>query len=59
MVPYANVLTTNPDGTVNEQAWTELFNYDLNDGWVEVGKVIYNEKTGTATHVYAYVGDDA
>jgi hypothetical protein len=59
VIPYANVVTTAPDGTVNKQAWTELFYYDINDEWVEVSKVIYNEKTGTATHVYAYVGDDA
>ena len=50
-VPYANVVV----GDVEAAAETELFTYDLNAGWVEVGTSTKDEQDKTITHVYAYV----
>lgn len=54
-IPYAkDIITVNPDGTSNEAADSELFTYEINDGWVEIGTPVVNEETGTVTHTYAY-----
>lgn len=57
-VPSMNIVTANDDGSVNESAFTELFSYELNDGWVEVGTKVENKAEGTTTHVYAYATND-
>lgn len=49
-VPYANVVVGD-----DAAADTELFTYDLNDGWVEVGPSTKDDQAKTVTHVYAYV----
>lgn len=55
VVPYENVTIANEDGTkAPEKADTELFSYDVKDGWVEVGTAKKDEKTKTVTHLYAY-----
>ena len=59
IVPYANVVTANEDGTKNPAADTELFSYDLKDGWVEVGTPEKDETTKTVTHLYAYGTESA
>ena len=59
VVPYANVVTANEDGTKNEAADTELFSYDVKDGWVEVGTPSKDEDAMTVTHLYAYGTADA
>lgn len=59
VVPYANVVTANEDGTKNAAADTELFSYDLNAGWVEVGTPAKDEDAKTVTHLYAYGTADA
>lgn len=54
-VPYANVSV---DGAA--AADTELFSYEINDGWVELTDYSTTDTSaGTVTHVYAYVGDDS
>lgn len=54
-VPYANVVTANDDGTKNAAADTELFNYDVKAGWVELtDKMVKDEDAKTVTHLYAY-----
>lgn len=59
VVPYANVATANADGTLNAAADTELFSYEVNSGWVEVGSAKTNTDEGTVTHLYAYGTADA
>jgi predicted ribosomally synthesized peptide with SipW-like signal peptide len=62
VVPYANVTIAAQDGTkAADKAWTELFSYDVKDGWTEItGTVadtaypIIDETAGTVTHLYAY-----
>ena len=54
VVPYANVVTANDDGTKNEAADIELFSYDVNSGWAEVGEATKDADAGTITHLYAY-----
>lgn len=54
VVPYANVITANEDGTRNEAADTELFSYTVNTGWVEVGTAEKDTTAKTVTHLYAY-----
>lgn len=59
-VPYATVKTANADGTVKARQKTQLFNYELNKGWVLVGNVLDSgngtAEAGTYTYVYAYTG---
>lgn len=59
VVPYANIVTANEDGTKNEAADTELFTYDVKEGWVEVGTPAKDEEAKTVTHLYAYGTADA
>lgn len=59
IVPYANVYTANKDGTRNEKADTELFTYDVKNGWVELGTGTKDTDNGTITHLYAYGTADA
>lgn len=58
-VPYANVVTVADDGTKNAMADTELFTYEINDGWVAVGEGVKNEDKKTVTYIYAYGSDTA
>lgn len=58
-VPYANVVTAAEDGTKNNAMDTELFTYEINDGWVQVGDATKNEEAKTVTYLYAYGADDA
>lgn len=55
IVPYANVITANEDGTRNDAADTELFSYDVKDGWVELeDQKVVDKTAGTVKHLYAY-----
>lgn len=55
VVPYANVVTANADGSKNAAADTELFIYEVNDGWVELtAQMVKDEDAKTVTHLYAY-----
>ncbi|WP_394283129.1 TasA family protein, partial [Frisingicoccus sp.] len=57
-VPYANVVTANEDGTKGKTADTELFSYDVKDGWTELlAKKEIDSSLKTVTHLYAYTGD--
>lgn len=58
-VPYANVVTAGLDGTKNTQADNELFNYTVNEGWVEVGTAEKVESESVYRHVYAYASNSA
>lgn len=60
VVPYANVVTANEDGSKNEAADTELFSYNVKDGWEELLTEKSVDTTNkTVTHLYAYTGSDA
>lgn len=54
IVPYARVVVANEDGTKNAAADTELFSYDVNDAWVEIGTAKKDTTAKTVTHLYAY-----
>lgn len=53
-VPYRNIVTANQDGTKKAAADTELFQYNLNSGWTEIGTPKKDESKKTITHLYAY-----
>ena len=53
-VPYADIRTANEDGTLNSAADTELFTYEINEGWKEIAS---EKADGIVEHVYAYTGD--
>ena len=57
-VPYAYIVTAADDGTKNVATDTELFTFDINDGWVAVGDGVKNEDTKTVTYLYAYGNND-
>ena len=58
-VPYKNVVTANHDGTVNPKVYTELFAYDLKEGWIELtAEKEVSESEGIVKHVYAYAATD-
>lgn len=60
VVPYANVTIASDDGTkAPEKKDTELFSYDVKDGWVEVGTAKKDTANKTVTHLYAYGTNDA
>ena len=60
IVPYATVVTANDDGTKNASADTELFSYDVKEGWTELtSEMVKDANTKTVTHLYAYTGVDA
>ena len=54
IIPYANVITANEDGTANTAADTELFSYDVNTGWIEVGSSKKDTASKTVPRLYAY-----
>lgn len=56
-VPCANVATATETGTPVAAAKTQLFTYDVKDGWVLVPAGTVETDT-LNTYVYAYVGDD-
>ena len=65
-VPYATVKTAKETGEVNDAAKTQLFNWDVNDGWIEVEsdyeEIMNNDEAaakGVVTYVYAYATGDA
>lgn len=58
IVPYAHVVTANADGTKNPASDTELFNYTVNKGWLEMTdekKVTEN----TVRHLYVWGTNEA
>lgn len=54
IVPYDNISTVNDAGNKTAAADTELFSYDVNTGWVEVGSSKKDIAAKTVTHLYAY-----
>lgn len=58
-VPYAEIVTVNDSGMRNEKKNTELFEYELKDGWKELeDRKIVDENTKTVRHLYAYCKDE-
>ena len=58
-VPYAIVQTANVDGTRNPASETQMWNYDINPGWTQIGSTEKDteKKTYTYTYVYGTVSD--
>ncbi len=53
IVPYANVIVANEDGTRKAAADTELYSYNVNSGWAEIA-TIKDAAAKTVTHLYVY-----
>ena len=53
IVPYANVVVANEDGSKKAAADTELYSYAVNSGWVEIATT-KNTTDKTVTHLYVY-----
>lgn len=53
-VPYKNVVTAADDGTKEKAGEKELFTYNINHGWTELGTGQKNPDSGTITHRYVY-----
>lgn len=53
-IPYANVVVAEEDGSRKDAADTELFHYNVNAGWTELGSPEKNEDDQTVTHYYVY-----
>ena len=58
VVPYANVKTSNEDGSINSAKDVQLFTWNVNNGWKQVGTVSDDKTNKTYTYVYGYTGTD-
>lgn len=56
-VPYQNVTTTDEEGNKLQPTDTELFSYDVKDGWVQVGEPDIDTENNIIKYVYAYSKD--
>ena len=54
-VPKQNIVTAQADGTPNEAAVTQLFNYTVNAGWT----LLKSNTSGADENVYLYAYDTA
>lgn len=60
MIPYEKIVTANEDGSKNSLKATELFTYDVKDGWMElISEKEVSENSQMITHIYAYTGKNA
>ena len=57
-IPYQNVTTTDGEGNKLAPTDTELFSYDVKDGWMQVGEPIVDEENRVVRYVYAYAEND-
>ena len=57
-VPYQNVTTTDELGNKLQPTDTELFSYDVKDGWVQVGDPVVETENEVVGYVYAYAQDN-
>lgn len=59
-VPVETVITAQPDGTRNAEAATQLFTYEVNDGWTEIASAKEENVTdGSGTYTYVYYYENA
>jgi predicted ribosomally synthesized peptide with SipW-like signal peptide len=65
-VPYSTIITATEDGKLlnnGNAAATQLFSYDVNSGWIQLGEATWSEAdadgNGTVTYIYAYAANDA
>lgn len=58
-VPYKNIVVANADGTKKPAADTQLFEYEVNDGWTQVGQKTVDAENGVYKYLYAYTGQSA
>lgn len=59
-VPVETVITAQPDGTRNTEAATQLFTYEVNDGWTEIASAKEENVTdGSGTYTYVYYYENA
>lgn len=53
-VPYRNMETANPDGTKNEAQDTDLYSYEVNSQWTQLGTGKKDTANQTMTYLYVY-----
>ena len=53
-VPCKNVVTANADGSRKESQEMELYKYEINEGWTQLGVPQKDEEEETVTHLYVY-----
>lgn len=61
-VPAAELITANEDGTKNEKALKQLYSWNVNKGWVQLGEakaVTENGKTTAFEYLYAYGSNES
>ena len=51
VIPRANIITANADGSKNQRAIVDLFTYSVNKGWTLLNEKVENDKV---TRVYYY-----
>ena len=54
LVPYANVVACDDDGTAKAAADTELFTYTVGSGWFEFTSPVKDSDNNVMVHTYAY-----
>lgn len=53
-IPYENVTTVSEQGIRNKKTETELFQYEIKDGWIEIGTPVKDKEKGIISHWYAF-----
>lgn len=53
-VPTEDVVLVEGDGLAAEAARSELFSYEVNDGWTEMGQPTFDEERSVTVHRYAW-----
>lgn len=53
-VPTYDTVVVEEDGTLSESASRELFSYEANEGWLEMGTATYDAENNVTVHRYAW-----
>lgn len=53
-IPFDTARTANDDGSMNEAAEIQLFNYTVNSGWTQLGNVRRDTENNLFVYLYAY-----
>lgn len=54
VVPYEKLLTVNEGGKKNAAADTDLWSYEIKEGWAQVGEGSTDDRKKTHTYLYVY-----
>lgn len=56
-VPYEHIITANEDGTKNEADDVQLWQFSVNEGWMQLGQVRKDSQEKRNIYLYAYAKD--